>query len=170
MAQIGNNNEPLHERALYAHDGTSWQKVKCYASGNLVVDNVPRVPAGATELTARSSATLDNNNFKELLSASTASSFAALSGRTVAAGKRLVIAFVNAITAATTGTLEIQIGKDGVPMPMIVGVAPFNNFAPSIVFTMDGNGTAVHKIAVKNKTGGSTFTAIFAICWEEDIP
>jgi len=27
MPQVGANNEPLHERALYGHDGTDWQKL-----------------------------------------------------------------------------------------------------------------------------------------------
>lgn len=165
---------------LYGYDGATWDRLRATAGQLQVaqatasslraqVDNCPRIPAGVTNLSGTYQAIIASGSFVELLSNTNATTLAGLSGRTVANGKRLCVAWQSAQIGVTTGQVWAIIAFTNVIVNQIAAVCPTALFAPSVIYYAVGDGVKIWKVVGFNYSGSSQNTIISALCWEEDV-
>ncbi len=190
MPKVGVDNEPLLERVMFGYDGTNYRIVKIDTDGNLVaaiktsqsvtvlqsnpvnlkatVINTPRMPSDATLEQSYYQVSLANGSYNELLSRTTGAGFANVTGSVIDDGKRLAVAWVGCGAALTTGFFQINIGYDSTILIQATGLAPAVEFAPPLLFYVEGNGTRAVKVCGRNQSGVTKLTTITAMVWEED--
>jgi hypothetical protein len=133
------------------------------------VDNTPRLPAGVTDLSGYQLKSIADVNYLELFSNTSGTSLAACSGRTVANGKRLCVAWGMAGANTSTGRFAFLVGYDSTTVAQIYGLSPAALYAPSVVLYCNGDGSKVWKIVAVNLTGGTVATVVSALVWEETV-
>jgi hypothetical protein len=139
-----------------------------FADLKATTEGTGRIPPGVTDLTATYLLSVANGYYIELLSNSTASTFAGLSGRTVADGKTLCVAWANAFHGVSTGKAQFWLGHGSTYVLIGENATPSIVFAPTVVYECVGDGSKVWKIAACNYAGVTNTLAIVSLCWEED--
>lgn len=152
---------------LYGFDGATWDRLRC-GGGALNANNVPRIPQGVTDLSGRQLGSLANGYWIELLSGTLGATLASLSGRIVAAGKRLCVAWESGVAAITAGIVQCGVAYDDVVVLQNAGPTGQVLVSPSVVFNCVGDGSKLWKVWALNQTGATQSVAISALCWEED--
>ena len=141
-----------------------------FADLKATVDNTPRIPEGATDLSNLYSKSVADGQWIELLSNTDANSLGGISGRTVASGKRLVVFWGSGNVQSTSGTINFGLAHGSTSVALIKAVSPQTLFAPTIGFYLVGDGSKVWKVYARNRSGSTASTVVTAIVWEEDVP
>lgn len=188
---VGVNNEALGQNAIFGFDGTNYRVVGVDTAGKLLValtfpatqevtqdnpallkatvNNTPRIPAGVTNLSANYVHSVADTQLVELFSNTYGANYAALSGRTIASGKQVCIAWAAATVPSTTNRVAMTIAYDSTEVFALTGSSPLALFSPSVLYILVGDGSKVWKVCAQNNTGGTLNTKITALCWEESV-
>jgi len=141
-----------------------------YANLKASVVNTPRIPPGVTNLSNRFQATsLPSNNWAELFSNTTGATLGNCSGRTVASGKKLCIAYLMAYAAIATGYVYVFIGYDNTPVFQNVRAFPAVETVFPVMYECVGDGSKVWKIGCINGDSVARTTTVSALVWEESV-